>query len=240
MKTKLILSAFIALLSTSVILMACKKEVKGTNENQTELKEMELFSIAAPIGGLTPPANYCSMCGSSAEKNYGCFTKRTMDGGTLEVCESAERSGCGVALMDDKIEEYELNLLGFNASEIYRIRDSFMIISSKGQNYITYFYSISGRVAEFSTLTTSNFMQHYNFAVALVDRAQRIIDGNNTEIIFDSQFVIDAKALINYYKTVDATPTFQGQLNTIEADMNLMENMTRTQVLAEFGLVSTN
>ncbi|MDB4347331.1 hypothetical protein OAB01_01600 [Bacteroidia bacterium] len=219
----------------------CKKETKRvtreTNTKEVELAHDAIFQIMPDGNGGFGGKNYCSDCGSSTDPKWACVSERFADGSAQSICGKVEKGACGVMHLNKKLDDLAFPNAPLDTNIIHGYRDTVLINSPKGQTYITFFYDISFVIIDYGTITTLNFLQHYNFAQKVADAAETLQNGQNTDIVIDAQFKTDAMSLINYYRTVELDHVFQDKLDLIEADLTIFENKTRSEVLTILNLV---
>ncbi len=216
----------IAILSSIAFFACTKKEVAKIekNDSQKSLISREIQYLF----------NYCSECGGSNNKDYGCKYVQYADGHNTYLCEGL--GVCGIIHMNDLIDDSSTNLTHIDNNAAYRARDSFFIMSEKTQDYITYYNLISAVVIQKNTINLSNIMSHYNLLNSFITASNNVIDGNNSDIIINSTFKQNAQSMINYYRNVDTSQYFQNILNVLETDLAFFENKTRAQVLNNLNI----
>ena len=119
-----------------------------------------------------------------------------------------------------------------NLTTCDNFRDSLLINSTKGQDYIKYYYQLSTVTQLFKPINTSNFTQYLNFAYELVDCATKLQSGKDTDIPISSQLKSDANDIIATYAAfAPDNKGYQDILTQIKNDLDSYVGKSRSYIL---------
>lgn len=170
-----------------------------------------------------------SGCGSTGPGICG------VDGGADVKCNAeTPGSGGGGCLSDDSDEANteigDTEKINLPAKEaMYEIRNGFLSLSSKGKQYIDYYYKLS-YVLKITggydkTLSDTNEMLEFVNAKSLL-----FVEANNNVIITqaDANYI---KSKINNYKGITSNAEYKSILSTIEIDITNITNKSKSEIM---------
>ncbi|MBR9847414.1 MAG: hypothetical protein GYB35_15495 [Algicola sp.] len=169
-----------------------------------------------------PEPNYCKGCGNSQIAEDKCIDGVCMEE-SLGICPEDETE----AVADAANVTYDLS-----EPLAYEIRDSFMINSNKGQEYITYFYEVGSYIYNNNLIDATNIVDFLAFAHMIYDQTDVLRNGSSTDIVVNSAFRTEALLWTGLVTSSSPPPYIANMITTIEADLVVLENKTKSQVEA--------
>jgi hypothetical protein len=143
--------------------------------------------------------------------------------------------GCLVMTIDDSLKFYnyyvENDSLSLNRA--YSFRNNFMSSYSIGTKYKGYYNTLSETGKVYNVVKYSTLSDWFIFTQKVYSIADKLQNGNNSDIIVDLDFKNSAISKINYFRTLNNTTKLHSILNDIENDLNYFYNKTRGQILSE-------
>lgn len=217
MNAKLIL-----LLTSMVLVIAC--ESNQSSEVQTKKLNSNVESPESapmPIDPTVP--NYCKGCGHSNIESDGCHNN---------YCKAwGEPGGCPKKIADSIGLEAQVTS-DFGLIEAYNVRDSFLIKTEKGQDYISHFYEFGSYLFDENLINLSNIVDFVNFGNSVYVAVDELRTGNAGTVILDSQLKASCMYYINLVRSNNPPTYIVNRLDMVEADLNLFENKPRSFILA--------
>jgi len=120
-----------------------------------------------------------------------------------------------------------------NADAAHDFKNNFLQNTSKGQQYIGYYYRLSLIIQLFKTVNVSNFIHHFSVAHDLLNCAHILQYGENSEIPISSSLKADLLDMIDSYRSVTQNAEYQEMLTQIASDVNRFAGMNRADILSE-------
>jgi hypothetical protein len=217
MKTRVFL-----LLTSIVLVAAC--ETNNSSKIHTEklnVNETSLESAPMPVDPTIP--NYCKGCGESKIESDGCRN---------QICRAwGEPGGCPLNIADSLGLEAQVTF-DFGLIEAYEVRDSFLIKTEKGQDYISHFYEFGNYLFEEDLINILNIVDFVSFGQSVYEAVSELRTGNAGTIVLDSQLKASCMHYVNLIRSNNPPTYIVNRLDMVEADLNLFENKSRSFILA--------
>lgn len=171
------------------------------------------------------------------------------DGGGLD-CGVPGSGGAGIGDCDyfqgddDNVEapgdsggEVEETDPSFVEKSAYSIRDNFLSNSSKGRDYINYYYFV-GRVVSANGLKVSirEYPAYFELAYKINNLGRKLMseDGMNDILIDDSDYNYYINFIDTKYVGVSQNTEYQSVLSKVKSDFAKYKNLTKRQILDDF------
>lgn len=138
---------------------------------------------------------------------------------------------------DDESDEYYNDKVirpnGYKAA-MYSIRDSFLINTLKGKQYIDFYYKLS-HVFKVSNLYSSEEKSLIEITNFIRNKSIAFILGNSNDIIISNNDYNELKAYIVKFRTVNANKEYQYILDVLDNDLDFLKNKKKNEIYNYFN-----
>lgn len=196
--------------------MACnEREIQRTNPSEADVIE----SAPIPDYDDKPLKNFCKGCGVSNIAADGCHGADCRE----DICEMARVED----IASDANVPFDLS---FN--EAHEIRDSFLINSLKGQDYISHFYEFGGFLVDNNLINSSNIVDFISFGHEVYDAVDVVRNGSENSIVVNAQLKSTCLSYINLIRSHNPPQYITTRLDMVADDLDLFEGQPRSFILS--------
>ena len=184
-------------------------------ENQNEEVYPKLSTALAQSGVIQNPYQIVYTQGCSCPPGNGGCVVDEFGGEICEACAFEEVKEASITFSKnyDPYQEFPIT-----ASR--QFRDQYLAKSANGLRYVDYYYKLSHFMSSNRMITFNNFWEHVDFAREAYSAANRLQNGNDSDIIITPSLFNQAKSLIQSYKASTKDPEITMILNRIEQELN--------------------
>lgn len=146
-------------------------------------------------GILLSTADGCADC-------YGGFGNCTGDISGKHCCGTCAPEGDG-ACPKAPAERYLIQTTGrstINTEVAYSFRDNFLKKTTKGKQYVDFYYKLGQFGIKTKTLNNDNIADHARLALLSQDVAEKLENGNDADVPVTDEFHKEAKKMLGVYK----------------------------------------
>jgi hypothetical protein len=215
------------------ILLFCCTLLVWSACNKSKFSEVSIFKLISSrfetLEDFSPAnRNYCKGCGYSNMDTHGCVGNDCLN----------VKSGCMVEFaIDLDSSKIATEAHQFDKRDgFHEIRDSFLLKSTLGQWYITYYYELGKVAMDNNMITTSNVVDYLNFATMLVDVVETVRNGSVSSIPIDNSFRDKALGFVSDFRNNTSDTIVLGYLDEIESDLYYFANKDVSFIRSTIGL----
>ncbi|XZF15951.1 hypothetical protein ACTHGU_07425 [Chitinophagaceae bacterium MMS25-I14] len=171
-----------------------------------------------------PEKNYCKGCGTSKSDLFHCQGRDCIENGDCSRTKSLSFVPTASTTQNQE------------TSDMYNLRDEFLINFDLGQWYITYYYTLSQVAEENNLITKDNYQEYLTFGSHLLVAANTIRSGETIQVPITSELRTEAMVFVNRFRAVSTDPLIVGYLNNIEGDLEKFTGKDVNYIRTEIGL----
>lgn len=165
-------------------------------------------------------ANYCKGCGTSSNNTFHCQGRDCIPN---DDCSETE----ALSYVSD-ITTQQLN----DKNAMYVLRDSFLINSTMGQWYITYYYELSRIAIENNMINASTYLDYLQFGVDLLAAINKIRNGDPTNIPVDEDMKSKAEMFLADFRFHTTDTLIIQYLDNIQGDLDYFTGKDAAHILS--------
>ena len=115
---------------------------------------------------------------------------------------------------------------------MYVLRDSFLINSTMGQWYITYYYELSRIAVENNMINASTYLDYLQFGVDLLAVINKIRNGDPTNIPVDEDMKSKAEMFLADFRSHTTDTLIIQYLDNIQGDLDYFTGKDAAHILS--------
>ncbi len=218
----------------AIILMIISSCSKQTTNNSGPVGTYDPMSTASTYPTIPIGANWCKNCDATTHSEYACLDLGDGDYYCSQIVMTIggfESEGRNIL---KTINSYvnPANYISLVKPKIFR--DSFLMNSIKGHDYLNYYYYIS-KFALDSGIDITDIPAHLSFANSTINAADSLMNGQPNCIPFTTTYKTDALSMILSYRTKYNNVKLHNYLDSITYDLNLHTGLTKSQIFSLNG-----
>lgn len=164
------------------------------------------------------------LCNSREDGQVYCGVSAYITDGPF--CPKDEHEG--VEPQDDQIQESVAQKQGRQA--MYKIRDEILSLSTKGKQYIDFYYKL-GYVFKVTETYTNKKAEMTEIMDFIDNKAAFFSSASLSDVIYNQTEADTIKTLIISFKTVTSNIEYQQILSTLNTDLNNLTGKTKSDIL---------
>lgn len=128
------------------------------------------------------------------------------------------------------------NIENINEEEIYNFRDNGLLKSSKGQNYVEYYYQLSEYAISNDLLISNNSSELFTLLYEGAEIVKKLLDSNFTGELINEDVYQKCLVAVGVFQSTENYNKIQTIVEILKIDLELMKNKNATEVRAFLGI----
>lgn len=136
--------------------------------------------------------------------------------------------------MWDRCRNLAIEMIGLD--KLYELRDNILSQSERGQNYIDYYYTLSGYCINNGLMDEcADLAEHYMLFRYGVEVSINILNADFNGVLLNDEIYNEGNRLLSLYKNTNPNQEILNILNTLESDLNTLHNKSADEVRSFFN-----